>query len=157
MQCSAIQFGNKQWLHNQWFRLHTEFHICERSKASQGSIITYLQFCLQIDTNGTVLIPFPFAGSWAERQHAMRLSATTRAEHCQSQRICAVMKHSYVLWMHLSFVLVISHEQGRQIENSPGLRIRGSKYQSSNSNSQELELTDLLGLVLGCIEAKICK
>ena len=39
----------------------------------------------------------------------------------------------------------------------PGLQIRGSKFQSSNSNSRELELTNLLGLVLGCIEAKFCK
>ena len=38
-----------------------------------------------------------------------------------------------------------------------GLQIRGSKFQSLNSNSRELELTNLLGLVLGCIEAKFCK
>ena len=34
------------------------------------------------------------------------------------------------------------------------LQIRVLKFQSSNSNSRELELTNLLGLVLGCIEAK---
>ena len=39
----------------------------------------------------------------------------------------------------------------------PGLQIRGSKFQSTNSNSRELELTSLSGLVLGCIEAKFCK
>ena len=39
----------------------------------------------------------------------------------------------------------------------PGLQIRGLKFQSSHSNSRELELTNLLGLVLGCIEAKFCK
>ena len=42
----------------------------------------------------------------------------------------------------------------------PGLQISlitGSKFQSFNSNSRELELTNLLGLVLGCIEAKFCK
>ena len=38
-----------------------------------------------------------------------------------------------------------------------GLQIRGLKFQSSNSNSRELELTNLLGLVLGFIEAKFCK
>ena len=38
-----------------------------------------------------------------------------------------------------------------------GLQIRGSTFQSLNSNSRELELTNLLGLVLGCIEAKFCK
>ena len=38
-----------------------------------------------------------------------------------------------------------------------GLQIRGSKFQSLNSNSRELELTNLLGLVLGRIEAKFCK
>ena len=38
-----------------------------------------------------------------------------------------------------------------------GLQIRGLKFQSSNSNSRELELTNLLGLVLGCIEARFCK
>ena len=32
-----------------------------------------------------------------------------------------------------------------------------SKFQSSNLNSGELELTNLFGLVLGCIEAKFCK
>ena len=35
-----------------------------------------------------------------------------------------------------------------------GLQISGSEFQSSNSISRELELTNLLGLVLGCIEAK---
>ena len=40
---------------------------------------------------------------------------------------------------------------------SAGLQIRGSKFQSLNSNSRELELTNSLGLVLGCIEAKLCK
>ena len=39
----------------------------------------------------------------------------------------------------------------------PGLQIRGSEFQSWNSKSRELELTNLLGLVLGCIEAKFCK
>ena len=39
----------------------------------------------------------------------------------------------------------------------PGLQMRGLKFQSSNSNSRELELTNLLGLALGCIEAKFCK
>ena len=34
-------------------------------------------------------------------------------------------------------------------ENVAGLQIRGLKFQSSNSNSRELELTNLLGLVLG--------
>ena len=38
-----------------------------------------------------------------------------------------------------------------------GLQIRGSKFQSSNSNFRELELTNLLRLFLGCIEAKFCK
>ena len=38
-----------------------------------------------------------------------------------------------------------------------GLQISGSKFQSSKSISRELELTNLLGLVVGCIEAKICK
>ena len=42
-------------------------------------------------------------------------------------------------------------------QTSAGLQIRGSKFQSSNSNFRELELTNLLGLVLGCIEAKFCK
>ena len=35
-----------------------------------------------------------------------------------------------------------------------GLQISGSKFQSSNSNSRELEI---IGLVLGCIEAAFCK
>ena len=38
-----------------------------------------------------------------------------------------------------------------------GLQIRGSKFQSLNSNIRELELSNFLGLVLGCIEAKFCK
>ena len=38
-----------------------------------------------------------------------------------------------------------------------GLQGSGSKFQSSDSSSRELELTNLLGLVLGCIEAKFCK
>ena len=38
-----------------------------------------------------------------------------------------------------------------------GLQIRGSKFQSLDPNSRELELTNLLGLILGCIEAKFCK
>ena len=38
-----------------------------------------------------------------------------------------------------------------------GLQISGLKFQSLNSNARELELTNLLGLVLGCIEANICK
>ena len=45
----------------------------------------------------------------------------------------------------------------REVQTYAGLQIRGSKFQSSNSNSRELELTNLLGLVLGCIEAKFCK
>ena len=40
-------------------------------------------------------------------------------------------------------------------ETFTGLQIRGSKFQSLNSDFRELELTNLLGL--GCIEAKICK
>ena len=43
------------------------------------------------------------------------------------------------------------------LKRAPGMQIRGLKFQSSISNSRELELTNLLGLVLGCIEAKICK
>ena len=35
-----------------------------------------------------------------------------------------------------------------------GLQISGLKFQSSNSNSRKLELSNFLGLVLGCIEAK---
>ena len=38
-----------------------------------------------------------------------------------------------------------------------GLQIRGSKYQTATSNSRGLVLTNLLGLVLGCIETKLCK
>ena len=38
---------------------------------------------------------------------------------------------------------------------SPGLQIRGSKFQRLNSNSRELKLTNLFGLVLGSTEAKI--
>ena len=44
-----------------------------------------------------------------------------------------------------------------QYEIKSGLQIRCSKFQSLNSNSRELELTNLLGLVLGYIEAKFCK
>ena len=40
---------------------------------------------------------------------------------------------------------------------SPGLQTRGSKLQNLNSNSRELELSNFAGLVLGCIEAKLCK
>ena len=46
---------------------------------------------------------------------------------------------------------------GGSCSRSTGLQIRGLKFQSSNSNSRELKLTNLLGLVLGCIEAKFCK
>ena len=45
----------------------------------------------------------------------------------------------------------------RGLFSSPRLQIRGLKFQSSNSKSRELELTNLLGLVLGGIEAKFCK
>ena len=37
-----------------------------------------------------------------------------------------------------------------------GLQISGLKFQCLNSNSQELELSNFTGLVLGCIKAKIC-
>ena len=39
----------------------------------------------------------------------------------------------------------------------PGLQIRALKFQSLSSNFRELELSNFLGLVLGCIEAKFCK
>ena len=42
-------------------------------------------------------------------------------------------------------------------QTPPGLQIRGSKFQSLNSNFRELELANFLGLFLGCIEAKFCK
>ena len=45
----------------------------------------------------------------------------------------------------------------RDGEGTPGLPVSGSKFQSLNSNSRELKLTNLLGLVLGCIKAKFCK
>ena len=38
-----------------------------------------------------------------------------------------------------------------------GLQKRSLKFQSLSSNSRELELSNFLGLVLGCIEAKFCK
>ena len=42
-------------------------------------------------------------------------------------------------------------------EMRSGLQIRALKFQSLSSNSRELELSNFLGLVLGCIEAKFCK
>ena len=48
-------------------------------------------------------------------------------------------------------------DSAKHHETGPGLQIRGSKFQSLNSNCRELELTNLLGLVLGCLEAKFCK
>ena len=39
----------------------------------------------------------------------------------------------------------------------PGLQIRGSKFEILSLNFRELELSNILGLVLGCIEAKFCK
>ena len=57
----------------------------------------------------------------------------------------------------LAWVLPIRGYTGIPLTVYPGLQIRGLKFQSSNSNSRELELTNLLGLVLGCIEAKFCK
>ena len=38
-----------------------------------------------------------------------------------------------------------------------GLQISGLKFQSLKSLSRELELSNFLGLVLGCIEANFCK
>ena len=48
-------------------------------------------------------------------------------------------------------------DSAKHHETGPGLQIRGSKFQSLNSNYRELELSSFLGLVLGCIEAKFCK
>ena len=42
-------------------------------------------------------------------------------------------------------------------ETKAGLQISGLKFQSLDSNSRELELSNFTGLVLGCIEAKFCK
>ena len=42
-------------------------------------------------------------------------------------------------------------------KGSAGLQKRALKLQSLSSNFRELELSNFLGLVLGCIEAKFCK
>ena len=46
--------------------------------------------------------------------------------------------------------LRVADEIMQVLHTHAGLQIRGSKFRSSNSNSRELELTNLLRLVLGC-------
>ena len=49
----------------------------------------------------------------------------------------------------------VSEKQNEQ--RSTGLQIRALKFQSLSSNFRELELSNFLGFVLGCIEAKMSK
>ena len=58
---------------------------------------------------------------------------------------------------HFRMAWLLDVDRRIGMQSSAGLQIRGSKFQSSNSNSRELELTNWLGLVLGCIEANFCK
>ena len=52
---------------------------------------------------------------------------------------------------------MIKHSGYPLAKTCSGLQIRGSKFHRLDSNSRELEFSNCLGLVLGCIEAKFCK
>ena len=69
--------------------------------------------------------------------------------------VLAVITHTPIVAACPPFVL--DYFIAGDPETLAGLQISALKFQSLNSNSRELELTNLLGLVLGCIEAKFCK
>ena len=95
-------------------------------------------------------------------EHWIEHAQSTQSARCDG--LCADMRVQYLRLLRDTLTGSSLRTQAlagvpgtRPPKGITGLQKRALKFQSLNLNSRELELSNFLGLVLGCIEAKFCK